>query len=200
MFCFVLRILDWVRGGGACSNVGGADLLEVGREAVHVLVVGQHGVSLSVEEVDVPDAKQSQQDRSILVQRSCAEVVVLEGRETCSFRHIHVSCVCCLVFLTVRTIQWAPERSFSKLSKPDDEREKSGEGKKKKMNSWNSWKNCKNMYIIQCGYQCAGQWTFQLQTTRRNDHQPTGEKTEKKSLKNAEMFACFSLKEIFNLL
>lgn len=33
------------------------DLLEVGGEAVHVLVVGQHGVGLCLEEVDVPDAE-----------------------------------------------------------------------------------------------------------------------------------------------
>lgn len=55
-----------------------SDLLEVGSEAVHVLVVGQHGVVLSVEEVDVPHAQQSQQDWSVLVQRSGAEVVVLQ--------------------------------------------------------------------------------------------------------------------------
>lgn len=54
------------------------DLLEVSGEAVHVLVVGQHGVVLSVEEVDVPNAQQSQQDRSVLVQGSRAEVVVLQ--------------------------------------------------------------------------------------------------------------------------
>lgn len=34
-----------------------SDLLEVGSKAVHVLVVGQHGVSLGLEEVDVPDAQ-----------------------------------------------------------------------------------------------------------------------------------------------
>lgn len=61
----------------ACSSEG-ADLLEVGSEAVHVLVIGQHSVGLSVEEVDVPDAQQSQQDGSVLVQRSSAEVVVLQ--------------------------------------------------------------------------------------------------------------------------
>lgn len=64
----------------ACSTLG-ADLLEVGSEAVHVLVIGQHCVGLSVEEVDVPDAQQSQQDGSVLVQRSGAEVVVLQKRE-----------------------------------------------------------------------------------------------------------------------
>ena len=56
---------------------GGTDLLEVGGEAVHVLVVGQYGVGLGVEEVDVPDAQQRQQNGSVLVQGSGAEVVVL---------------------------------------------------------------------------------------------------------------------------
>ena len=65
---------------------GGTDLLEVGGEAVHVLVIGQYGVGLGVEEVDVPDAQQRQQNRSVLVQGSGAEVVVLRRRrrETCS--------------------------------------------------------------------------------------------------------------------
>lgn len=57
------------------------DLLEVCSEAVHVLVVGQHGVSLSVEEVDVPDSQQGQKDRSIPIQRSSTEVVVLQTRK-----------------------------------------------------------------------------------------------------------------------
>lgn len=60
-----------------------ADLLEVGSEAVHVLVIGQHGVGLSVEEVDVPDAQQSQQDGSVLFQRSGPEVVVLQQMKGC---------------------------------------------------------------------------------------------------------------------
>lgn len=55
-----------------------SDLLEVRSKAVHVLVVGQQSVVLSVEEVDVPDAQQSQQDGSVLVQRSGAKVVVLQ--------------------------------------------------------------------------------------------------------------------------
>lgn len=63
-----------------------SDLLEVGSEAVHVLVIGQHGVGLGVEEVDVPDAEQSQQHGGVLIQGGRAEVVVLEGgREGCSF-------------------------------------------------------------------------------------------------------------------
>lgn len=55
--------------------------MEVGSEAMHVLVIGQHGMSLGMEEVDVPDAKQSQQDWSVLIQRSGTEVVVLEERK-----------------------------------------------------------------------------------------------------------------------
>ena len=57
---------------------GRTDLLEVGGEAVHVLVVGQDGVGLGVEEVDVPDAEQRQQNRRVALQGSGAEVVVLE--------------------------------------------------------------------------------------------------------------------------
>lgn len=64
----------------ASPGIVEADLLEVGSEAVHVLVIGQHGVCLRVEEVDVPDAQQSQQDGSVLIQRSGAEVVVLQER------------------------------------------------------------------------------------------------------------------------
>lgn len=45
---------------------------------MHVLVIGQQSMVLSVEEVDVPDAQQSQQDGSVLVQRSGAKVVVLQ--------------------------------------------------------------------------------------------------------------------------
>lgn len=57
--------------------VAATDLLEVGSEPVHVLVIGQHGVGLGMEEVDVPDAQQSQEDWGILIQGGCAEVVVL---------------------------------------------------------------------------------------------------------------------------
>lgn len=55
--------------------------MEVGGEAVHVLVVGQHGVSLRLEEVDVPDAQNGQQDGDVLIQRGAAEMVVLQRRE-----------------------------------------------------------------------------------------------------------------------
>lgn len=57
--------------------------MEVCSEAMHVLVVGQQGMVLSVEEVDVPDAQQSQQDGSVLIQRSRAEVVVLQRTLGC---------------------------------------------------------------------------------------------------------------------
>lgn len=55
----------------------GTDLLEVGSETVHILVIGQHSLSLSVEKVDVPNAQQSQQDGSVLIQGSSTEVLVL---------------------------------------------------------------------------------------------------------------------------
>lgn len=70
----------------ACISVW-PDLLEVGSEAVHVLIIGQHGVSLSVEEVDVPDAKQSQQDWSVLFQRCSAEMVVLQRSQEFTFMY-----------------------------------------------------------------------------------------------------------------
>lgn len=57
-----------------------SDLLEVGGEAVHVLVVGQHHVSLGLEEVDVQDAQDGQQDGQVALQGSAAEVVVLGRR------------------------------------------------------------------------------------------------------------------------
>ena len=50
---------------------------------MHVLVVGQHGVGFGVEEVDVPDAQQCQQDGSVLIQWSGAEVVVLQQMVGC---------------------------------------------------------------------------------------------------------------------
>ena len=38
------------------------ELLEVGREALQVLVVGQHGVRLRAEEIRVPEREQAHQD------------------------------------------------------------------------------------------------------------------------------------------
>lgn len=55
----------------------GTDLLEVGSETVHILVIGQHSLGLSMEKVDVPNAQQSQQDGSVLIQGSSTEVLVL---------------------------------------------------------------------------------------------------------------------------
>lgn len=64
------------------DSASDSDLLEVGGEAVHVLVVGQHGVSLGLEEVDVPDAQNGQQDRHVALQGSAAEVFVLQRKCT----------------------------------------------------------------------------------------------------------------------
>lgn len=66
-----------------------SDLLEVSGEAVHVLVVGQEGVSLRLEEVDVPDAQKGQQDGRVALQRSAVEVIVLQGRAQVSRFHTH---------------------------------------------------------------------------------------------------------------
>lgn len=45
---------------------------------MQVLVIGQHGMRLTPKEVDVPDTQQSQQDGGVLLQRCCAEVLVLK--------------------------------------------------------------------------------------------------------------------------
>lgn len=66
-----------------------SDLLEVSGEAVHVLVVGQEGVSLRLEEVDVPDAQEGQQHGRVVLQRSAAEVIVLQSRAEVSGFHTH---------------------------------------------------------------------------------------------------------------
>lgn len=67
-----------------CCSRGTSDLLEVGGEAVHVLVVRQHSVSLGLEEVYVPDAQDGQQDGHVALQGSAAEVIVLERRREVS--------------------------------------------------------------------------------------------------------------------
>lgn len=63
---------------------------------MHVLVIGQQGMILSMKEVDVPYTQQSQQDWGILVQRSSAEVVVLKQRSkvfSCStYLHLYSTC------------------------------------------------------------------------------------------------------------
>ena len=61
------------------------DLLEVGGEAVHGLVVGQDGVGLGAEEVVVPDAEERHDDRHVLVERRFAEMFV-HGVE--AFEHL----------------------------------------------------------------------------------------------------------------
>ena len=47
---------------------------------MHVLVVGQHGVGLGLEEVDVPDAQHGQQHWDVLLQGGAAEVIVLANK------------------------------------------------------------------------------------------------------------------------
>ena len=51
-------------------------LLEVGGEAVQVLVVGQDGAGFGAEEVAVPDREQAHQHRQVFGQRRLAEVLV----------------------------------------------------------------------------------------------------------------------------
>lgn len=70
------------------------DLLEVGGEAVHILVVGEQGVGLGLEEVNVPDAEDGEQHGSVLLQGGAAEMVVLENK-----RRGLGSCSCCQVLL-----------------------------------------------------------------------------------------------------
>jgi hypothetical protein len=45
------------------------ELLQVGREAVQVLRVGQHGVAARLEEVDVPDVEQAHERRHVALPR-----------------------------------------------------------------------------------------------------------------------------------
>ena len=51
-------------------------LLQIGREALQVLVVRQHGDRLGAEEVGVPDAEQPHQHRQVPLERGGAEVLV----------------------------------------------------------------------------------------------------------------------------
>jgi hypothetical protein len=51
-------------------------LLQVGREAVQVLRVRQHGVAAGLEEVDVPDVEQAHERRHVLAPRRGGEVLV----------------------------------------------------------------------------------------------------------------------------
>ena len=51
-------------------------LLEVGGEAVHVLVVGQDGDGARAVEIVVPDAEQAERHRQVFLRRRVEEVVV----------------------------------------------------------------------------------------------------------------------------
>ena len=51
-------------------------LLEVGREALQILLVGKHGDSFGAQEVGVPDREQAHQNRQVALERSRAEVLV----------------------------------------------------------------------------------------------------------------------------
>ena len=51
-------------------------LLEVGGEALKVLLVGQHGHCLGVEEIIVPDREQPHQHRQVFLERRCAEMFI----------------------------------------------------------------------------------------------------------------------------
>ena len=51
-------------------------LLQIGREAVQILVVRQHGIGSCAEEVTIPDAEQSHQHRNVFIKRSGAEMFV----------------------------------------------------------------------------------------------------------------------------
>ena len=61
------------------------ELLQVGREAVQVLAVRQHGVALGTEEVDVPDIEQAHQRDGVVLERGVAEVLVdgVEASRNC---------------------------------------------------------------------------------------------------------------------
>lgn len=112
--------------GGGAPRPPDSDLLEVGGEAVHVLVVGQQGLGLRLEEVDVPDAQEGQQDGRVGLQRGAAEVLVLRRRaETLGEAADEPSPLEeTLANKGGPTIQWAPDRSCSKLSKPGGEKKK----------------------------------------------------------------------------
>jgi hypothetical protein len=70
-------VLDVVAatGDGLSVRLHG-ELLEVSREAVQVLVEGRNKVSLSTEEVGVPDAQKTTEDGDVLLEGSLLEVLV----------------------------------------------------------------------------------------------------------------------------
>lgn len=57
-------------------------LLEVGGEAVHVLVIGQQGMRLTAVAVDVPHPQHGQQHRHVLLQGGRVEVIILQTKES----------------------------------------------------------------------------------------------------------------------
>src|SRR3546814_1979728 len=82
-----MRISDW--SSDVCSSdlrmpgqrhplaVGfHVELLQVGREALEALVVGQHSVRAETPDVAVPHAEQAEDDRQVGGQRRRAEVLV----------------------------------------------------------------------------------------------------------------------------
>lgn len=70
-------VLDVVAGAGDGLAVGlHGELLEVGGEAVEVLVEGRDKVSLRAEEVAVPDGEKTTNDGNVLFERSFSEVLV----------------------------------------------------------------------------------------------------------------------------
>src|SRR5580658_4605517 len=52
------------------------ELLQVSRETLEVLLVGQNGNGVRIEKVDIPDGEQAQQHRQISVERRGPEVLV----------------------------------------------------------------------------------------------------------------------------
>ncbi len=52
------------------------ELLEIGRKALQILLVGQHGDGLGAEEVVVPEAEQAHQHRQVALERRGAEMLV----------------------------------------------------------------------------------------------------------------------------
>lgn len=63
-------------------------LLEVGRKAVHVLVVRQNRFGFSAEEVVVPDPDQRQQHRQVFLRRGGGEVFVHRVRAGEQFNEV----------------------------------------------------------------------------------------------------------------
>src|ERR1700741_2203748 len=57
-------------------------LLEIGREALQVLVVGQHCDGLRAEKVVIPDAEKAHEDRQVALKRRGSEMLV-DRMEAC---------------------------------------------------------------------------------------------------------------------